>query len=55
MKANKPTTAAAEPAASSAAAVDYAALLEQLAKLHDQNILTDEEFQQKKAEILAKM
>lgn len=35
--------------------VDYAAMLEQLAKLHDQHVLTDEEFQQKKAEILAKM
>lgn len=30
-------------------------ILEKLAKLHEQGILTDEEFQQKKADILAKM
>lgn len=29
--------------------------LEKLAKLHEQGILTDEEFQQKKADLLAKM
>lgn len=32
-----------------------AAALEKLAKLHEQGILTDEEFQQKKTELLAKM
>ena len=30
-------------------------LLEKLAKLHEQGILTDEEFKQKKADLLAKM
>ena len=34
---------------------NYASVLEQLAKLHDQGIITDDEFQQKKSEILAKM
>lgn len=34
---------------------DYVAILEQLAKLHDQGILTDEEFAQKKSDILSKM
>jgi len=35
--------------------VDLAETLEKLSKLHDQGIITDEEFQQKKSEILAKM
>ena len=34
---------------------DYVAVLEKLAKLHEQGILTDEEFQQKKADLLAKI
>lgn len=34
---------------------DSVSTLEKLAKLHDQGIITDEEFQQKKSEILAKM
>lgn len=34
---------------------DNSELLETLAKLHDKGILTDEEFQQKKASILARM
>ena len=34
---------------------DYAEAIEKLAKLHEQGILTDEEFQRKKADILAKM
>lgn len=34
---------------------DYVDVLEKFAKLHDQGILTDEEFQQKKTEILSKM
>ena len=34
---------------------DSVSALEKLAKLHDQGIITDEEFQQKKAELLAKM
>lgn len=34
---------------------DYIAVLEKLAKLHEQGILTDEEFQQKKADLLAKI
>ena len=41
------------PLASSAS--DTANALETLAKLHEQGILTDEEFQQKKADLLAKM
>ena len=35
--------------------VDDAEKIEKLAKLHQQGILTDEEFKQKKADILAKM
>ena len=30
-------------------------MLEKLKKLHEQGILTDDEFQQKKADLLAKM
>ena len=52
---------AAEKSSESAApgepkeAAAFVPLLEQLAKLHDQGILTDEEFQQKKADLLARM
>ena len=35
--------------------MDFAEMLEKLAKLHDQGILTDEEYQQKKTDILARM
>ena len=38
-----------------ASASDSADALEKLAKLHEQGILTDEEFQKKKTELLAKM
>ncbi len=38
-----------------ATSVDDCAALEKLAKLHEQGILTDEEFQQKKANILSRM
>ena len=38
-----------------AAVENQIAALEKLAKLHQQGILTDEEFSQKKAELLAKM
>lgn len=38
-----------------APAVDYAAELQKLADLRDKGILTEEEFTQKKQEILAKM
>ena len=36
-------------------ATAFVAILEQLDRLHDQGILTDEEFQQKKADLLARM
>lgn len=45
-------TAAPEPAA---AAPDHAAALTQLAQLHQQGILTDEEFAAKKAELLSRI
>jgi hypothetical protein len=41
-----------QPAASAPAQTGYAAELEQLAKLKDQGILTEEEFAAKKAQIL---
>ena len=36
-------------------AQDIPALIESLAKLHSAGVLTDEEFEQKKAELLAKI
>lgn len=45
----------AAPAASSVAAVDPIAQIERLADLHAKGILTDEEFQAQKAQILARM
>ena len=47
----------AEPAYQAAPAPESSNLdaLEKLAKLHEQGILTDEEFSQKKAELLSKM
>ena len=42
-----------QPASSKA--VDSLEAIEKLAKLHEQGILTDEEFQQKKTELLAKL
>ena len=44
--------AAAPPPASAAAEPDVSAELTQLAQLHEQGILTDEEFSAKKAQIL---
>lgn len=44
--------AAPAPAAAAPAAPDYAAELEQLAALKQQGILTDEEFEAKKKQIL---
>ena len=44
--------AAAPPAPAAPAEPDYAAELEQLAQLKNQGILTDEEFQAKKKQIL---
>ena len=44
--------AAAPPPAEAAPADDSMAQLQQLAQLHDQGILTDEEFAAKKAQIL---
>ena len=43
------------PSSAAQDAQDYISVLEQLGKLHDQGILTDEEFAQKKADILSKM
>ena len=51
----RPTRRRRNPTSQAQEAKDYMSVLEQLAKLHDQGILTDEEFAQKKAEILAKM
>jgi len=48
----EPTYAAPPPAAAPAGAPDYAAELEQLASLKQQGILTEEEFQAKKKQIL---
>jgi Short C-terminal domain len=44
--------AAAPPAPAAPAAPDYAAELEQLAQLKNQGIITDEEFEAKKKQIL---
>ncbi|WKZ31530.1 MAG: SHOCT domain-containing protein [Candidatus Dojkabacteria bacterium] len=46
---------AADAPVADAPAVDYAAELQKLADLRDKGILTEEEFTQKKQEILAKM
>jgi hypothetical protein len=43
------------PAAASAAAPDIAEQIKKLADLRDQGVLTEDEFQQKKTELLAKM
>lgn len=51
----RPTRRRRNPAPQAQDSQDYVSVLEQLAKLHDQGILTDEEFAQKKTEILAKM
>jgi hypothetical protein len=48
----EPTYAAPPPPAAPAGAPDYAAELEQLAALKAQGILTEEEFQAKKKQIL---
>lgn len=47
--------AAATPAPVAAAAPDYVGQLEQLGRLRDTGVLTDEEFSTKKAEILARL
>ena len=47
-------TASAQPVAGNTEK-SYLEALEKLAKLHEQGILTDEEFQQKKADLLAKI
>lgn len=49
------TTYIAAPQRNEQENIDYISLLEKLAKLRAQGIITDEEFQQKKSEILAKM
>ena len=46
---------AAPPAPAAAAAPDYAAELEQLAKLKAEGILSEEEFEAKKAELLGRL
>jgi hypothetical protein len=47
-----PPPAAAPAAPAAPAEADYTAELEQIAKLHEQGILTDDEFAAKKKEIL---
>jgi Short C-terminal domain len=50
---DQPAAQAAEPAPASAASEpDYVSELERLAQLRDQGILTDEEFEAKKKQIL---
>ena len=48
----QPAPAAPPPAAAEPAEADYTDELEQLAKLHEQGVLTDEEFSAKKKAIL---
>jgi Domain of unknown function (DUF4429)/Short C-terminal domain len=50
---NRRMIAARKPAQAAPAAVDFTAQLERLARLREQGILTDEEFQAQKARILA--
>lgn len=55
-KEDQPVMVQAVPAApAQSAANDNLEALERLAKLHEQGILTDEEFQQKKKELLGKL
>lgn len=51
----QPVVNNATPVSSASTTNDQMEALEKLAKLHEQGILTDEEFQQKKKELLAKM
>lgn len=50
---NRRVLAARAPSPAPAAAVDFTAQLERLARLREQGVLTDEEFQAQKARILA--
>lgn len=52
---NTEATVDAQPVPETSKADGQIELLEKLAKLHEQGILTDEEFKQKKADLLAKM
>lgn len=54
-KASHPGVEAAEAAASVAEPVSIPALIEQLKQLHVHGVLTDEEFQQKKTELLRRL